>query len=96
MLKLFNTLSGKKEEFSPIQDGVVKMYHCGPTVYDYAHIGNLRAYVFTDTLRRTLEYLNLKVELGRSQSESQIARFALLCYLVVRDMSAKIFPEPSL
>ncbi len=62
MIKLFNTLSGKKEEFSPIQDGMVKMYHCGPTVYDYAHIGNLRVYVFADILRRTLEYSNFKVE----------------------------------
>ena len=55
MIKLFNTLSGKKEEFKPIKKGSVSMYHCGPTVYDYAHIGNLRSYVFADLLRRTLE-----------------------------------------
>jgi len=61
-LRLFNTLTGKKEEFKPLQDGVVKMYHCGPTVYNYAHIGNLRPYVFADTLRRTCEYLGLRVE----------------------------------
>ncbi len=61
MLKLFNTLSNKKETFEPVSDNV-KMYHCGPTVYDYAHIGNLRAYVFADVLRRTLEYLNFEVE----------------------------------
>lgn len=55
-LTLQNTLSGKKEVFTPITEGVVKMYNCGPTVYDYAHIGNLRSYVFADLLRRTLEW----------------------------------------
>lgn len=56
MLRLHNTLTGKKEEFKPITPGHVSMYNCGPTVYNYAHIGNLRAYVFADVLRRTLEY----------------------------------------
>ncbi len=56
MLKLYNTLSRKIEEFEPIQDKRVGMYSCGPTVYDYAHIGNLRAYVFSDLLKRTLRY----------------------------------------
>jgi cysteinyl-tRNA synthetase len=56
MLKFKNTLSGEIEEFKPIQDGQVKMYNCGPTVYDYAHIGNLRSYVFADVLKKTLEY----------------------------------------
>lgn len=62
MLKLFNTPTNKKEPFEPLKPEIVRMYHCGPTVYDYAHIGNLRAYVFADTLRRTLEYLNFEVE----------------------------------
>ncbi|MES2014748.1 MAG: cysteine--tRNA ligase [Patescibacteria group bacterium] len=53
---LYNTLSKTKEEFKPISGKKVKMYTCGPTVYDFAHIGNLRSYVFADTLRRTLEY----------------------------------------
>lgn len=56
MLKLTNTLGGKKETFKPIKPKVVCMYNCGPTVYDYAHIGNLRSYVFADILRRTLEF----------------------------------------
>lgn len=60
-IRLTNTLSGKLEEFKPIRDGEVKMYHCGPTVYDYAHIGNLRAYVFADLLRRVFEYLDYDV-----------------------------------
>ncbi|MDO8564500.1 MAG: cysteine--tRNA ligase, partial [bacterium] len=55
-LQFHNTLSGKKEPFAPITPGEVRMYSCGPTVYNYAHIGNLRAYVFNDILRRTLEY----------------------------------------
>jgi len=61
-IKLYNTLTRRKEEFIPITSREVKMYSCGPTVYDYAHIGNLRAYIFTDTLRRTLEYFGLKVQ----------------------------------
>lgn len=55
-ITLYNTMSRKKEKFVPIKKGKVGMYSCGPTVYSYAHIGNLRAYVFVDTLRRTLEY----------------------------------------
>ncbi len=62
VLKLHNTLGGQLEEFKPIESGLVKMYHCGPTVYDRAHIGNLRAYVFADILRRTLEYVGYEVE----------------------------------
>ena len=53
-LKLYNTLSRKKEDFVPISPPNVGMYACGPTVYTYAHLGNLRAYVFNDVLRRTL------------------------------------------
>lgn len=60
-LKLFNTLSGAKEEFVPMSR-VIKMYNCGPTVYDYVHIGNLRAYVTADTIRRTLMYWGYPVE----------------------------------
>ena len=60
-IKFFNTLTRKKEDFTPIKEGEVKMYSCGPTVYNYAHIGNLRAYVFTDILRKTLEYRGYKV-----------------------------------
>ena len=54
-LKLYNTYSRKKEPFSPLEDGRVSLYSCGPTVYRPAHIGNLRPYVFADTLRKTLE-----------------------------------------
>ncbi|MHC4663972.1 MAG: cysteine--tRNA ligase [Planctomycetota bacterium] len=60
-LMLNSTLHGKKVEFKPVREGEVRMYHCGPTVYDYAHIGNFRAFVFADLLRRYFEYLGLKV-----------------------------------
>ncbi|MFH0905320.1 MAG: class I tRNA ligase family protein [bacterium] len=61
-LKLFNTLGRKKQEFKPIKRGQVLMYTCGPTVYQYAHIGNLRAYLAADVLRRVLEYDGYKVK----------------------------------
>lgn len=61
MLKLYNTLTRKKEEFKPIDKNEVKIYTCGPTVYNYAHIGNMRAYIFMDTLRKVLEYNGYRV-----------------------------------
>ena len=61
-LQFFNSLSGKKEEFKPILGSEARIYTCGPTVYNYAHIGNLRAYVFADILRRTLEHNGYKVK----------------------------------
>ncbi|MFW6117366.1 MAG: cysteine--tRNA ligase [Thermoproteota archaeon] len=62
MLELYNTLTNRKEKFKPLKDGAVTMYNCGLTVYDYAHIGNLRAYTFADLLRRYLEYKGFKVK----------------------------------
>lgn len=61
-LKLYNTLTRKKEIFKPISDKQVTMYNCGPTVYWYQHIGNLKAYIFADLLRRTLEFNDYKVK----------------------------------
>lgn len=58
---LHNTLSGEIELFEPIEKGIVSMYHCGPTVYSRAHIGNLRAYVFADILKRYFLYQGYKV-----------------------------------
>jgi cysteinyl-tRNA synthetase len=57
MLRLFNTLTRREEEFAPSQDNTVRMYACGPTVYARAHIGNFRTFVCVDVLRRTLKYL---------------------------------------
>ena len=61
-MKIYNTKSLKKEEFKPITEGEVKMYVCGPTVYDNVHIGNVRPVVVFDTLRRTFEELGYKVK----------------------------------
>jgi cysteinyl-tRNA synthetase len=61
MLMLHNTLTGKKEEFHPLEEGVARVYTCGPTVYDYAHIGNFRTFVFQDLLIRYLRYRSYKV-----------------------------------
>jgi len=61
-IKLHNTLTGGKEIFKPIKAGNVGIYSCGPTVYFFPHIGNMRAYVFADVLRRSLEYSGLKVK----------------------------------
>lgn len=61
MLELYNTLSRKKEIFKPLKDKKVGLYTCGPTVYWFAHIGNLRTYIFEDVLKRVLEYNGLKV-----------------------------------
>jgi len=62
MLKLYNTLSRKKEVFKPLKDRIVGLYTCGPTVYWYAHIGNLRTYLFEDILKRVLIYNNYRVK----------------------------------
>ena len=61
-MKIFNTMSRKKEEFVPQDDGEVRIYSCGPTVYDYFHIGNARPFIIFDTLRRYLEYRGYNVK----------------------------------
>jgi cysteinyl-tRNA synthetase len=55
-MKLYNTLNRQKEEFKPLEGNEARIYSCGPTVYNFAHIGNLRTYIFMDTLRRVLRY----------------------------------------
>lgn len=61
-LELFNTETRKKEKIVPREGKAIQMYTCGPTVYDYAHIGNFRTYVFEDLLRRTLKYLGYELD----------------------------------
>lgn len=63
MLKIYNTLTKQKEEFESLNPGKVGMYTCGPTVYGYIHIGNVRAYILSDTIRRYLEYIGYEVRL---------------------------------
>ncbi len=60
-MKIYNTLTKQVEEFKPMCEAEVKMYTCGPTVYHYAHIGNLRTYIFEDVLEKTLNYLGYSV-----------------------------------
>ena len=60
-LNFFNTLANKLESFSPIKPPVVLLYTCGPTVYNFAHIGNFRTYVFEDILKRVLLYFGYSV-----------------------------------
>lgn len=61
-INLFNNLKNHKEEFNPLKPGLLRMYNCGPTVYFFAHIGNMRAYIFADILRRTFEYFGYEVK----------------------------------
>src|SRR3989338_4365237 len=61
-MKFYNTLKGKKEEFKPLKKKFAGFYTCGPTVYDSAHLGNLRTYIFEDVLRRTLKANGFKVK----------------------------------
>lgn len=61
MLKLYNTLTGRVEQFKPLNPPAVRMYVCGPTVHDFAHIGNFRTFLFTDLLRRYLKYKGYQV-----------------------------------
>ena len=61
-LRFYNTLTQKKEEFEPIKKGRAGMYSCGPTVYNFAHIGNLRTYIFNDLLRRVILLNGIKLD----------------------------------
>ncbi|MDG6976140.1 MAG: cysteine--tRNA ligase, partial [Nitrososphaerota archaeon] len=61
MLKLFNSLGRELQEFKPIREGEVRVYNCGPTVWNYAHIGNFRTFVFYDVLRRHLKFKGYRV-----------------------------------
>ena len=62
MIQIFNTLSREKESFKPLKQEVVKIYACGPTPYNFAHIGNMRAYLFEDLVIRTIEYAGYKTQ----------------------------------
>jgi len=59
---VYNTLTDLKEEIIPVEEGKIRLYTCGPTVYDYAHIGNLRTYIFEDVLKKSMEYTGLDVK----------------------------------
>ena len=79
MLKFFNTLSGRAEEFRPLVEGEARLYICGPTVWDYAHIGNFRTMAaFGDVLRRYLKYRGFEVThvMNITDVEDRIIKFS--------------------
>lgn len=90
-LRLFNTLSGKVEEFRPLVDNEVRMYACGPTVYDYGHIGNFRTFVAVDILRRYLRLSGYKVKhvMNITDVDDKIIRNSLAAGLSVQQYTAK-------
>ena len=90
-LRLFNTLSGKVEEFRPLVDNEVRMYACGPTVYDYGHIGNFRTFVAVDILRRYLRLSGYKVKhvMNITDVDDKIIRNAAAAGLTVQRYTAK-------
>src|SRR5215831_13064415 len=90
-LHLHNTLSGKVEEFSPSQDNTVRMYACGPTVYDYGHIGNFRTFVAIDVLRRFLCQSGYKLQhvMNITDVEDKIIRNAAREHKSVQEYTRK-------
>ena len=82
---LYNSLTGTKEKFIPNEEKKVKLYTCGPTVYNYAHIGNLRSYIMEDILEKSLIYLGYDVkramnitDVGHLQGDSDIGEDKML------------------
>ena len=107
-MKIYNTLNRKIEEFIPKNENEVKMYTCGPTVYHYAHIGNLRTYIMEDILEKSLNYLGYKVkrvmnitDVGHLTSDSDSGEDKMLkgakrekkTVLEIADMYTKAFME---
>jgi cysteinyl-tRNA synthetase len=90
-LRLYNTLPGKIEEFHPLQNNEVRMYACGPTVYDYGHIGNFRTFVAVDILRRFFRQSGLKVRhvMNITDVDDKIIRNSAQEGLSVKDYTAK-------
>src|ERR1700719_282069 len=90
-LRLYNTLSGKIEEFHPLQGNEVRMYACGPTVYDYGHIGNFRTFVAVDILRRFLRHSGYTVRhvMNITDVDDKIIRFAARDGVSVQQYTAK-------
>jgi cysteinyl-tRNA synthetase len=90
-LRLYNTLSGKVEEFTPAQDNTVRMYACGPTVYDYGHIGNFRTFLAVDLLRRFLRQSGHKLRhvMNITDVDDKIIRNAARDHKTVQEYTRK-------
>ena len=87
----FNTMGRIREEFKPLHPGEAKLYTCGPTVYNFAHIGNFRAYIFEDLLRRTLKYFNYKVTqvMNLTDVDDKTIRDSRAAKISLNDFTAK-------
>src|SRR5579863_10018718 len=90
-LHLYNTLSGKVEEFRPLEDNEVRMYSCGPTVYDYGHIGNFRTFIAVDILRRFLRQSGYKIRhvMNITDVDDKIIRNSAAAGVSVQQYTAK-------
>jgi cysteinyl-tRNA synthetase len=89
-LRFFNTLTRQIEDFAPREPGKVRLYTCGPTVYNFAHIGNFRAYIFEDLLQRHLEYRGLKVDrvMNLTDVDDKTIRGCRTCGVPLADFTA--------
>ena len=94
-MKIYNTMSRKKEEFVPITDGEVKMYVCGPTVYNFFHIGNARTFIIFDTIRRYFEYKGYKVNFVQNFTDidDKMIRKANIEGITVKQLGDKFIEE---
>src|SRR5215472_5085790 len=90
-LRLFNTMSARVEEFRPLEDNQVRMYACGPTIYDYGHIGNFRTFIAVDLLQRFLVQSGYKVHyvMNITDVDDKIIRNSARDKLSVRRYTAK-------
>src|ERR1022692_2210066 len=90
-IRLHNTMSGRVEPFVPLHSGEVRMYTCGPTAYDFAHIGNFRAFVFQDVLRRFLRSRGLRMNqvMNLTDVDDRIIVNAAAAGLSLRDYTDK-------
>ena len=90
-LKFYNTMTRTLEVFKPIKEGQAGLYTCGPTVYNYAHIGNFRAYVFEDLLHRVLEYAGYKVKqvMNLTDVDDKTIRNSRAAGILLREFTAK-------
>ncbi len=94
-MKVYNTLTRKKEEFNPLEDGKVKMYVCGPTVYDNIHIGNTRPMIVFDLFRRYLEYKGYEVTFVQNYTDidDKIIERANSLGITTKELTAKCIQE---
>ena len=94
-MKIFNSMTGKKEELNPLTPGQFNIYACGPTVYNYVHIGNARPLIVFDTLRRYLEYRGYKVNFVQNFTDvdDKMIRVAAEEGITVKELGDRFIDE---